>query len=700
MLFLLNNPVIGFAVLAALGFMLIMGIKIANEVKLNNALNMKHMKMRIGSTGGSFAKRLSFLSAGALAPAAVLVMAFVVGFNIDSTPTREFQSVQSASDIMDLYESFNTKLDSGYRNFAFTPEMAVDDTLEAVDSADEGTGSDDYSETNNQVIGVDEMDNVLTDGKYIYTMYGTTVQITLAYTMENGIEVLELLHTFEYPNDYCSGDQFYPMGMFVDDERLIVIGNQYTYNCNENTDDSGEEYSDYWYGGNSSHIKVLVYDKTDDFSLEDEYLMNGYFTGTRKIGDSLYIVANNWIPFYYEDVNVEDYIPFYEVNDQKTTAKYEDIVYVEGTSPNAFTTFYGIDLDTTKVDMEVILGDSGYNLYVSNENMYLVGAVYYFFALAEVVDVEDPVQEQKTAIMRIAIDDASVEFNGVGYVEGNVLNQFSMDEYEGRLRITTTTGWWWGGGDINNRLWILDENLEVQSVLENLGKPGETIKSTRFVGDYAYLVTFEQTDPFYVINVSDPANPVVEGELEIPGFSTYLQPLGDDYMLGIGFDADSEGRVQGLKMSIYDISDKANPVIFDEVIFDYADFGWSWSSVVYNHKDLLVSLSKGIIAMPFSSWDYDEFTGNYTYNSGILVYNIDLETGFEYNGYVTHEEDSEYNVYVYKSKFISDYLYTVSNKYIKVSTIADSEVILKSVQIQEDNNYGDDYTDGDVEPQG
>lgn len=697
--FLLNNPVIALVLLAVLGLTVLTLNKIVNEVKLNNDLKIKQQSMRlVGSISKGFGKRLSLLGAQALAPIAIVIVAFVAGSNLESTPTNtEFQTVSSADDIISLFDEFQSKYNSGYqtRFFGMTDdnmEIALDGVPATNDDSQNGTGSEDYSETNNQVLGVDEMDNVLTDGKYIYTMYGNEVQITLAFTVEDGPNVLELIKTINYSNDYCSNDQFYPRGMFVDDDRFIVIGDQYQYNCDNNTGDE-MEYFGYWWGANSSHIKVMVYDKTDTFNLQDEYTMNGYFTGTRKIDNNLYIVTNNYIPFYLDDVNVDDYVPYYTVDGVKTLTKYDEISYIDGTNPNAFTTFYGIDLETNEIDMEVVLGDSGFNLYVSYENIYLVGSVYYFWPLAELVDVENPVSEYKTAIMRVAIEEGTVEFHGIGYVDGHTLDQFSMDEYQGNLRVATTTGWW--GADINNRVFILDEDMNVTGVVENLGNPGERIQSTRFVGDYGYVVTFLQTDPFYVINLSDPNNPVAEDELKVTGFSSYLQPLGEDYMLGIGFEADLEGRRTGIKIVIYDIRDKSNTLIFDEVVFDYESFGYAWSSATYEHKDLLVSISKGIIALPFTTWGYDDQTSEQTYNSGIVVLKFDMETGFEkilidnqqtdkadYE-FVVHEENAIWDCYVYKAKFIDDYFYTISNKYIKVSSIEDTETELYSVTLRD-----------------
>ena len=709
MLFLINNPGIAFILLVIIGFTVLMGVKIFEEIKLNGALSLKQRQMRISSPIKSFKTRIALLSSATLAPVAAVIIVVSVAMNPQVLPAGNLVTVRSADDILEIYTDFQDKMSSSYDTYGWglrsdkfgsigAPEGTLDGGYDLTNDGGEQNldeGSSDYSKTNIQVEGVDEMDNVLTDGKYIYTMLYNKVQITLAYTTVDGPEVLNLYKTFEFSSDICNEESFYPQGMYVDDDYLIIIGNQYNYECkyyepgsdeDDGKDEGGETpdgeivMPDYYGYRDSSHIKILVFDKSNDFELQDEYLMNGYFTGTRKIDNNLYIVTNNYIPFYDEEVDIDYYLSEYEVNGQVTKAKYEDVVYIEGANPNSFTTFYGIDLDTTEVDMETILGDSGYNLYVSNENIYLVGSVYYFWPMTEYVDVEEPVYESKTAIMKVAVDDGDVEYVGTGTIRGYALNQFSIDEHDGYLSITTTEGW---GADTNNRLYILDEDLAVVSVLENLGKPNEQIKSTRFVGNYAYLVTFEQIDPFYIINLTDPTAPVVEGELEIPGFSTYLQQLGEDFMLGIGY-GDNRGGTQGLKISIYDISDKSNPLVFDEIIFDYSEHGWASSTVTYNHKDLLVSLSKGIIALPFSVYSFGD--SGYSYSSGILVYNIDLETGFTFNGYVTHavdsaDADSAYDVYVYKSKFIDNYFYTVSNKYIKVSTIEDTETILYSTDL-------------------
>jgi uncharacterized secreted protein with C-terminal beta-propeller domain len=624
------------------------------------------------------------LTGTALAPFALVAIVLLLGTNSTITPVGDIVAVHDGDEVVDLYRTFQNKLSTYDYFFGVMMEEMVPDAEPSMDQdvgndgAEDDRGSDDYSETNNQVIGVDEMDNVVTDGKYIYTIHENTVQITLAYTQSLGAQALAQIKTIEYMDEESScptGD--YITGLYVDEDYLVVVGTEYEmkYDDCEGFED-GYYFYEPWYGYNNI-VNVYVYDKNDEYRLDAAYQLSGNLIGTRKIDDNLIVVTSRNIPFGDDQIEVDDYLPSYTIQGVTTTTNYEDIVYIDGIAPNSFTTFYAVDIDNQEVDMEVVLGDSGYNLFVSTNNIYLVGSIYYFEPLAEYVDLQEPIHETKTAILKVSIDDADLEYEAMGMVSGYTLNQFSMDEYQGNLRIATTSGWW---EDVNNTVYVLNENLEEIGKIDGLGKPNERIKSVRFKGDYGYVVTFLETDPFYVINLVNPENPQKEGELEITGYSSYLQPLTDNFMLGIGY-GDNAGGTNGLKISIYDITDKSNPVVFDEVIFDYGEFGWASSTATYNHKDLLVSLSKGIIALPFTTYDYSVSNG-YEYNSGILVYSFDEEEGLDYSGYIQHAINSDTNVYVYKIKFIDNYFYTISNRYIKASLISDPEVIIQEVPFE------------------
>jgi len=634
-------------------------------------------------------------------------------------------SFTSSDEILDLFLVFNEKRSTMNRssgiNFMFEDGMAVD--AEAPTSEQ---GSDDYSETNNQVEGVDEMDNVLTDGKYMYIQNYDKIQIVLAYTLQSGPEVLELVKEISFEDLAPEQGYFYFNGMYVDEDRLIVVGNSYKYTCIDGTYEDKEVpseegdvttdayYSNCYYQEYHTSTHVLEYSK-DDFTLVNEYELSGYFVGSRKIDNDLYIVTNEYVPFYLAnnenvDFQLDNYLPQYSINGFDVALTYEDILYIEGTEPATFTTFFGINLDTEEVSTEVVLGEGGYNLYVSTQNIYLTSTKWNFndavlFAMEEAAaddKVYEPTEnpyELSTSIVKVSIDNGQVDFAASGDVPGIAPDQFAMDEYNGYIRIVTTgNNWWWWGttSEINNRLLVLDENLEIVSTLEHIGKEGESVQSTRFVGDYAYVVTYLRTDPFYVIDVSDPLNPHKLSELIIPGFSDYLQPINEDYMLGIGY-GDNDGGTQGLKISLYDISDKTNAVVASEIVYPYSDYSYMWTSTVYNHKDLLVSISKGIIALPYTQTTYtSEEYYNWSYHTGVLVLNLNVENGtISERGRVEHSEANSYDTYVYKSKFISDYLYTISSKYVMVSTIEDPETILDRVQIGQSREL---YVPVDVEP--
>ena len=627
-------------------------------------------------------------------------------------------SFESSDDIVNVFLTYNKKRDLlnaniGWSRFSLFGGLEM--TMDSAEQAPTNTakGSDDYSETNNQVEGVDEIDNVLTDGKYIYISNYNKIQIVLAYTEDEEYEVLDVVKEITFEELTPQGGYFYFTGMYVDEERFIVVGTSHSYTCTsgevKEPSETGDE--DYVYTSckhyeyhNNTH--VWEYSK-EDFELENEYELTGNFVGSRKIGDDIYFVTNEYLPFYYisnpeMNINIDDYIPSYGINGTVFGLTYADIMYIDGTEPTNFTTFYGLNLDTQEVSTEVVLGEGGYNLYVSNENIYLTGTKWNWNDAVileleesdnpEDVELEEDPYQIETSIIRVEIEDGIVDFGAEGSVPGVALDQFAMDENGEYVKIVTTTNnwWWWGNNqEINNRLMVLDMDLDIIATLEGIGKEGETVQSTRFVGDYAYVVTFLRTDPFYVIDLSDPENPVKLSELEIPGFSDYLQPIGEDYILGIGY-GDNDGGTQGLKISLYDVSDKTNAVVASEIVYPYGENGYIWTSTVYNHKDLLVSLSKGIIALPYTeySWGNTFNDNHWTYNTGVLVLNLDIENGeISERARVEHSEADYHDIYVYKSKFIDDYLYTISSKYIKVSTIEDPETILETLLIGESREY-------------
>ncbi len=204
---------------------------------------------------------------------------------------------------------------------------------------------------------------------------------------------------------------------------------------------------------------------------------------------------------------------------------------------------------------------------------------------------------EKTGIVKIGLDGLQVV--AVGEVPGQLLNQFSLDEYGGNLRAAVTVGQRgmlifdnWNSQNTRNDVYVLNGSMQTVGSVKDLGKT-ERIYSARFVGDRGYLVTFRQTDPFYVLDLSVPNKPVVKGELKIPGYSSYLHPLGEHRVLGIGKEDNK------VKVSLFDASDPANPTELSKYILNEY-----WSEAINNHHAFLSDSRHQVFFLPGSQGGY------------------------------------------------------------------------------------------------
>jgi uncharacterized secreted protein with C-terminal beta-propeller domain len=305
-------------------------------------------------------------------------------------------------------------------------------------------------------------------------------------------------------------------------------------------------------------------------------------------------------------------------------------------------------------------------------------------------------ETEKTVVQKIGIENGNIEYRGKGEVPGRLLNQFSMDENNGYFRVATTVQgtWNWRTGEqaspSTNNVYILDSSMNTAGKLEDLA-PGESIYSARFMGDRCYLVTFKKTDPLFVIDLSDPYNPGVLGKLKIPGYSDYLHPYDENHIIGIGketVEAEEWGRdfawYQGVKLSLFDVSDVENPKEISKYVI--GDRGTD-SYALHDHKAFLFSRDKKLLVIPIllAEINEEQYPGGVPDNAygeyvfqGAYVFSLDLESGFQLKGTVTHVEDGSleksgwywYSPYsVQRSLYIGDSLYTVSQGMVKANSM-------------------------------
>ena len=238
-------------------------------------------------------------------------------------------------------------------------------------------------------------------------------------------------------------------------------------------------------------------------------------------------------------------------------------------------------------------------------------------------------------------------------MKGEINDDYSIDEYQGYLRMVTHY-YDRSNGDYVNGLFIYDENLKQTGSIKGIAK-GEEIKSARFIGDTAYFVTYRNTDPLVAVDVSNPEKPKMLGYLKIPGFSTYLHPYGDNLLFGLGLETDENSRVLGLKLSMYDISDPSGIKEIDKLVLtEYTD-----SEVLYDANALLIDPGKNMIGFGAEGGYYNDVMGEYTGSQDYLVYSYNKKQGFvrklKQNNAVEYYADVKS-----RGLYIDDYFYVVT----------------------------------------
>ena len=558
--------------------------------------------------------------------------------------------------------------------------------------------SSDYSTTNIQVEGVDEADIVKSDGEYLYIVSGNNLTIVKAYPPEEAAVVSKITLDGSIS------------GIFINGNKLAIFETDYTYytlydgvavqessstakEVDERTEESNGTTGEDVAPENSKTItyeppttSVKVYDLSDKANpvLTRDFSIDGNYFSSRMVGDYVYVVVTMYT--YYTETDIA--LPRVQEEDDTEVIQATDIYYCGlSDSSYTFTTIAALNInnDSQEPTHETIVLGATSGIYVSQDNIYVTFPDYSY--------QED--ETMKTAIQRIKIDGQAITIEATGEVPGYVLNQFSMDEYNGYFRVATTVYNWnlrtfAAEETTRNNVYVLDMDLNIVGKLEDLA-PGEQIYSARFMGNRCYVVTFRNIDPLFVIDLANPAAPTVLGELKVTGYSGYLHPYDENHIIGIGKETDYDetedfALYQGVKISLFDVSDVSNPVEIDK--FEIGDRGTD-SPILYDHKSLLFDREKNLLVIPVAVAEIDENDypegvpdwayGNYVWQ-GAYVLDISLD-GIDLRGTITHMDDNtiaggkysyyyEYaNYIVQRAFYMDDVLYTVSNMKVKMNNL-------------------------------
>lgn len=433
------------------------------------------------------------------------------------------------------------------KGFGYKTE-AIED---AAETATADSSADSYGQTYIQVDGVDEGDILKNDGKYIY--YVTDESKIVIY---EGDKLVSTIDTFSYDRTKISKpnqlQDVFVDDLYVNNNRLIINASTQRY--------KGDEYE--------SFTQSVIYDITDITApkLIESFSQSGTYSSSRMIGSTLYIVSAIYM---YDVFKTEDCYICTSQGDLEDTLSPSNIYRCGNTADNNYAVISAIDTNECErtAQTKAFYGCTS-DIYCSQDNLYLTVP-----------------NEKTTEIVRAQLSENEIKFTARGEVKGYIHNQFSMDEKDGYFRIATSD-------DKANNLYVLDSNLKQVGKVTGFAE-NEDIQAVKYIGDMAYVITYEYIDPLFVIDLSNPSKPTIMGSVEITGFSSQLVPVDENTLLGIG-QGDSDCDV---KLALFDISNPSKPTVLDSIELDDTE-----SNARYNHKAILVNRDKNYFAFDFNSW--------------------------------------------------------------------------------------------------
>jgi len=674
--------------------------------------------------------------------------------------THDIKQISSQEDLKKILEESALFGGQFFDNRVFSTRMMVDDA--AMMESDgfvrapvpEGamikteSGGSDYSTTNVQVENVDEPDYLKNDSKYVYIVSRNTLSIIDAYPADSAKLILKIALDIESQHI---------QNMFLNDDRLVIF---YNGQSNDEIIPLYDFIPRRSYSPVTHALVVDVSDKENPVILKD-YSIDGYFNDARMIGNYAYFVTNSNIDYqhprlpvilersipimtpdaFYFD-NVEQFSNFNTltaidifgdtINSETFLMGYSGSIYVS--EDNFYLTyqqnmpfgFYDnssrdrffdviVPLLPNEIQEKIkgIQNDSSISsssqwikiselMQNSYNQMNKEDREKLFDKIKDALNKYDAkIQEDtnKTIIHKISIDEDKIEYVAKGSVPGRLLNQFSMDENKDRFRVATTTEYYvqHQGTVRANAVYVLDEQLNIVGGLDKIA-PDESIFSARFMGDRLYLVTFQQIDPFFVIDLSAD-KPKILGELKIPGFSNYLHPYDKEHIIGVGRDTKEieNGRVQqlGIKIALFNVSDVKNPNVVDDVVIGDSS---TYSEALNNHKAFFFDKTRDVLSIPINSdanslketSSSKRIAPDYNRWSGFYVFDLDKSDGFNLKGTVTHSDESSryYGMGNARTFYIDDVWYTASEEYLKMNHFNNLEQI-NSIKLENTGKFID-----------
>ncbi len=500
----------------------------------------------------------------------------------------------------------------------------TDSAVQSGTAAEVNESMEDYSTTNLQTEGVDESDIIKTDGEYLYIVKGHEVEML---DIRGGEP--RKAYTVTLPE---SSDSTQILELYVSNGELVIISVR-----NESSLEKSSAGA--FYTKSSRQTVCHTYTLREDAEpvLAGEVSQDGTYHTSRKIGDVLYLFTFHDVMgrLGTADPQSADWVP--QVDGAPIAY---DSIYIPEAGGYALTISSIVSTHPDEVLDSVMIINDYAQVYVSTDAVYLYRTEYekttsgFFYRY----------QSDSTEIAKFSISDGIIDGVNAVSVKGKIQDSFAIYEKGDNLCVLTTDN------DSNN-LFVYDYNLKKIGSLQGIA-PGERIYAARYLGDMVYFVTYRQVDPLFAVDLSDPAKPVILGELKITGYSEYLHGWKDGLMVGIGYETDPDtGRQEGLKLSMFDVSDPASlSAVACELLANY-----NYSPALYEYKTVLVDAGKNLIGFVAEGYSKDHTVKYFDEFYSYLLYRYD-------NGQFTCllEQPVEKHNNDIRGIYVGDYFYIVT----------------------------------------
>lgn len=527
-------------------------------------------------------------------------------------------TLETATDYDEVYtylQSYQDELDSSsvtgstdsgivmYSNETADSGARTDSSSSSSDSAKASARAVDtsFSDTNVRTEGVGEADIVKTDGSYLYTLKANSQEISIVDIRSDQMKVVSSISL----NENFQASEFY-----LSDQKLFVLGNM------QNTQVDSDSKTLY----RGSCTRIQTYDLADinnpkSIGTVDQ---SGYYRTSRFKDGYLYVFSDYYI---YDTITKKDY-PSYVPLVGDNLLKQSDIYLPTNHAADQYLVVSSVSASSPDkaADQKAVMSENG-EVYVSENNIYI-----YEYTNSSIL-ADNLAAKNQTILRKLSYNKGKLSGSAQGKVKGYLNDSFSIDEYDNTLRLVTTVTHNVGSSSQSNSVYVLDADLKTIGKIEDLAK-NEQVYSARFLGDTGYFVTYEQTDPLFSVDFSDPENPKILGKLKIPGFSEYLHFYSDNLLLGIGMDTDENGITNGVKISMFDISDPSDVKEVSKYTLDQ----YYYSDVFSDYRAALVDPEKNLIGFPLSGSANQYVILSYDKDQGFQVQMQEEVNGNSYLG--------------------------------------------------------------------